>query len=85
MLVPRTNHQAERPEWDCRTCGKPWPCATAKVELAQQYRRFPHGLAVLLGSYLVEAIDDWAAETGWPPPNLYARFLGWTDDPGAPA
>ncbi|BBH65313.1 hypothetical protein ACTI_19980 [Actinoplanes sp. OR16] len=82
MLVPRTDHQAERPTWDCKTCGEPWPCATAKVELADQYHRFPHGLTIVIGSYLVEAIDDWATDTSRPPPNLYARFLGWTDDLG---
>lgn len=77
MLVPRTEHVGERPYWDCRACGEPWPCATAKAELTDQYRNFPHGLAVYLGSCLLEAIDDWAAGSGGPPPDLYERFLGW--------
>ncbi|MFG1995634.1 hypothetical protein ACGFJ7_37235 [Actinoplanes sp. NPDC048988] len=55
--------------------GEPWPCAIAKVELADQYRRFPHGLSVLLASYLIEAIDDWAAAASGPPPDLYERFI----------
>ncbi|MEV6601886.1 hypothetical protein AB0M36_34270 [Actinoplanes sp. NPDC051346] len=59
----------------------PWPCAVAKVELGEQYQDVPHGLSVLLGSYLIEAIDDWADETGGPPPDLYERFPGWTDQP----
>ncbi|BEL06392.1 hypothetical protein Q0Z83_045830 [Actinoplanes sichuanensis] len=84
MLVPRTDHQAERPLWDCTTCGEPWPCAVAKVELVEQYRDFPHGLAVLLGSFLVEAIDDWAAATSGPPADLYERFLGWSKPSSAP-
>ncbi|MBB4743786.1 hypothetical protein BJY16_007245 [Actinoplanes octamycinicus] len=57
----------------------------AKVELAEQYQRFPHGLAVLLGSYLIEAIDDWAAGSGGSPPDLYERFLGWCEEPGLAA
>jgi hypothetical protein len=84
VLVPRTEHQGNRPDWDCRVCGEPWPCAVAKVELAEQYRRFPHGLSVVVGSFLIEAIDDWAAGTGTPP-DLYERFLGWAEEPGAAA
>jgi hypothetical protein len=82
VLVPRTDHQGERPAWDCRVCGGLWPCAVAKVELAEQYRDFPHGLSVLLRSYLIEAIDDWAGRAGGPPPDLYERFLGWANASG---
>jgi hypothetical protein len=85
VLVPRTDHQGERPDWDCRVCGEPWPCAVAKVELAEQYQKFPHGLSVLLGSYLIEAIDDWAAGSSTVPAALYERFLGWADGPGVAA
>ncbi len=84
MLVARTAHQGARPAWDCEVCGEPWPCAIAKVELADQYRGFPHGLLVLLASYLIEAIDDWAAATGGPPPDLYERFINWTPSSGSP-
>ncbi|KUL39304.1 hypothetical protein ADL15_09940 [Actinoplanes awajinensis subsp. mycoplanecinus] len=85
MLVPRTDHQGERPSWDCKVCGRPWPCAVAKVELAEQYQRFPHGLVVYLSSCLIDAIDDWAAVPGGLPPDLYERFLGWSDKPGLAA
>lgn len=85
MLVPRTEHEGERPVWDCRVCGQPWPCATAKVELSEQYQSFPHGLSVYVGSCLVEAIDDFAAVTRGPVPDLYERFLGWADAPGLAA
>ncbi|GGN96240.1 hypothetical protein GCM10010112_87330 [Actinoplanes lobatus] len=84
MLVPRTDHQGERPTWNCKVCGWPWPCAVAKVELAEQYQRFPRGLVVLLGSYMIEAVDDWAAGRRTPP-DLYERFLGWIDAPGLAA
>ena len=82
MLIPRTDHLGERPAWDCKVCGRPWPCAAAKVELAEQYRRFPTGLAVYLGSCLVEAIDDCSAGSGGLPPDLYERFLGWAGEAG---
>jgi hypothetical protein len=85
MLIPRTDHQGKRPDWDCRVCGEPWPCAVAKVELAEQYRRFPHGLSIVVESFLIEAIDDWAAGSGGTPPDLYERFLGWAEEPGVAA
>jgi hypothetical protein len=85
VLVPRTEHQGSRPEWDCKVCDEPWPCAVAKVELAEQYQRFPHGLAVFLGSCMLEAIDDWATGAGGPPADLYERFLGWTNSAGMAA
>ena len=56
-----------------------------KVELGEQYRRFPHGLLIVVGSFLIEAIDDWAAGSGGAPPDLYERFLGWADAPGLAA
>lgn len=85
MLVPRTEHQGRRPDWDCLVCGRSWPCAIAKVELTEQYQKFPHGLAVYLGSCLIEAIDDWAAGSGGTPADLYERFLGWSETPGVAA
>lgn len=82
MLVPRTEHQGARPGWDCKVCGGPWPCAVAKVELAEQYRGFPRGLVQFLGSCMLEAIDDWDAGSGGPPADLHGRFLGWVDTRG---
>lgn len=83
MLVPRTEHQGERPSWDCRVCGQPWPCAVAKVELAEQYQRSPRGLGLYLGSCLIEAIDDWAAGSAGAPAHLFERFVGWSGEPGS--
>lgn len=80
MLAPRTDHQGERPAWDCRACGQEWPCTVAKVELAEQYQRSPHSLLIYLGSCLIEAIDDCMASSGGPPPELYARFISWSDE-----
>lgn len=81
MLIPRTEHQGERPDWDCRVCGEPWPCVTGRAELAEQYQDFPHGLVLYLGSCLTEAIDDWAAGSGGMSANIYQRFLGWFATP----
>jgi hypothetical protein len=61
VLIPRTEHVAARPAWDCRACGRTWPCATAKVELAEQYRGYPTALTVYLASTMVEVIEDLAA------------------------
>jgi hypothetical protein len=77
MPAPRTEHLGERPEWDCRVCGQPWPCAAAKVELGEQYQRNPAALNVFLGSCMLAAIDDCAAGQGGPPADLFERFLGW--------
>jgi hypothetical protein len=85
VLVPRTEHQGKRPDWGCRVCGEPWPCAVAKVELAEQYQKFPQGLSIFIGSCLIEAIDDWAAGAGGTASDLYERFLGWADGPGIAA
>jgi hypothetical protein len=75
--VPRTEHVGDRPNWDCRVCGGAWPCATAKVELVEEFGMPSSSLAFFLGSCLLEAIDDWAAGSGGPPVDLYERFLGW--------
>jgi hypothetical protein len=33
---------------------------------------------------MIEAIDDWAAATSGPPPDLYERFINWTPSSGSP-
>ena len=71
------SHVPLRPGFDCARCGQPWPCAPAKVELAEQY----HGNTLSLGHYLsVEMADamQHAVDPGWGRvDNLYDRFLGW--------
>ena len=77
MLLPRTEHLAARPAWDCRVCEHPWPCANAKADLAVQYARFPAGLAIYMASVMYDAVEDLTA-TGEPTPaDLYERFLAW--------
>lgn len=77
MLTPGTEHVAQRPAWDCRVCGRTWPCATAKVDLAEQYRRQPTALSVYLASAMVEMIDDLADGHAPLPGDVHERFLGW--------
>ena len=76
--VPRTEHVGRRPNWDCQACGQPWPCAVAKVELAEEYGNPSSSLAFFLGSCLLAALDDWAGGAGGPPADLYERFIGWS-------
>ena len=78
MLLPRTEHVYARPSWDCRACGEPWPCAPAKVELAEQYRNVAM-LNLYLLSALREMIDDFACGPikAHVPSGVYDRGLGW--------
>jgi len=48
MTMPRTEHLAERPSWHCRACQQPWPCTTAKVNLATEYLHQPTALKLYL-------------------------------------
>jgi len=81
MLVPRTEHTAIRPSWDCTACDQPWPCANAKVDLRFQYRNSV-GLGLYMASCMHEAIDIYAASTEPLPADLYERFLGWVSTAG---
>ncbi len=75
--MPRTEHVADRPSWDCRVCGQPWPCPVAKCQLAEQYHRFPAGLSIFMASCLHEAIEDLAGSDASVPADLFERFLTW--------
>lgn len=77
VFVPRTEHVAARPSWDCRACGQPWPCANAKIHLAEEYALFPTNLIVYLSTAFDEAGGDLADADGHFPVDLYERFLGW--------
>jgi hypothetical protein len=77
MLLPRTEHVAERPSWDCRVCGSAWPCPVAKNDLAEQFHRFPAGMSMFMASCLYEAIEDLAGSGESVPADLFERFLSW--------
>jgi hypothetical protein len=77
MLVPRTEHLAERPSWYCRVCEQPWPCAVAKVDLAEQFARRPTELTLYMSANMYEAIEDMRAASRGSPAGLSERFLHW--------
>jgi len=66
-------HTADRPSWDCRSCGKPWPCDPARERLISDLDRF--ALAIYMWSSLDEAVRDLPAG---PPAELFERFIHWT-------
>ena len=69
-------HSHDRPHWDCRVCGAPWPCASARAGLLAEYRAFPSLLRVYLSAQMYEALDDLLA-SGEVPADLHERFLSW--------
>jgi hypothetical protein len=69
-----TRHGPVLPLWVCETCDRPWPCASRRLELLDEYALSPVDLRVYLCSRLVAATQDltWA-----PADTVYRRFLGW--------
>jgi hypothetical protein len=64
---------AERPSWDCRSCGKPWPCDPARERLVAERNQVP--LAIYMWANMDEAIADLPVN---PPSELLERFLRLT-------
>ena len=75
--VQRIEHLHSRPTWDCRACGQPWPCASAKAGLAAEFVGFPSVLAVYMNAQMHDAFRDLTAHGEAAPPDLYDRFLSW--------
>ncbi len=75
--IPQTWHLPRRPSWDCVSCRQPWPCAPAKVDMAEEFADNKVSLAVYLSGQMTDAVDDYLATKQPVPPNLYDRFLGW--------
>lgn len=74
-------HIVERPDWDCRTCAQPWPCAHARDDLLAEFHEFPSVLNIYMSGQMVDAARDLAARGGGPPTDLYDRFLSWVRPP----
>jgi hypothetical protein len=71
------DHQPNRPEWDCKACGRTWPC-----EPARQYLAATTGDSVLLAMRMWSYFDGYAVDRGMAPSaNAYPRFIGWTRRP----
>jgi len=66
-------HVAERPSWDCRVCGKPWPCDAAREALILEMDRV--ALAIYMWINLEEAVLD---RPLGPASELFERFIRWT-------
>jgi hypothetical protein len=70
-------HDYERVTWDCGTCGEQWPCAPAKVELAEQHPD-PIDLEIhMLRLMKVASIELPLSACGYP--ELRDRFVTWTE------
>ncbi|GAA2703966.1 MULTISPECIES: hypothetical protein [Actinoplanes] len=72
-MTGSVEHLPARPSWDCRVCGRPWPCEPAQVVLARGHGRVD--LALVMWDYLEEAARDMPQT---PAPELFNRFLRWT-------
>jgi hypothetical protein len=72
-LIGAEEHAAERPSWQCRSCGEPWPCDPARDRLAAGMGRV--NLSVYMWSSLEEAARDMP---DGPPQELFERFIRWT-------
>ncbi|MDI6101510.1 hypothetical protein QLQ12_23100 [Actinoplanes sp. NEAU-A12] len=67
-------HVCERPSWQCRVCGRPWPCEPARASLSDGADR------VLLTIYMWGHLDRAMTELPpGPPMEMFDRFLRWTD------
>lgn len=68
-------HPPTRPSWDCATCGQPWPCPPALVELGERYATDPVALAVYMSTQLDHAVREMSTPDAR---DLYERFVAWT-------
>jgi hypothetical protein len=63
------------PAWDCRGCGKDWPCDEAREQLLIEYADRP----VRLGEHMAEQLGRAASVLFAEPIDLlFERFIGWT-------
>lgn len=66
-------HIAERPGWDCRVCGRPWPCDPAREHLAATMNSIELALYVC-----AHAVDMAGGRPEMTPAELYERLIAWT-------
>lgn len=65
-------HTAHRPSWDCRACGKPWPCPTARTEMQATMDD------VQLRMFLWTTAEEAAGHLPAMPMSEFAeRFISW--------
>ncbi|GIF04308.1 hypothetical protein Asi03nite_18460 [Actinoplanes siamensis] len=65
-------HTEARPSWDCRACGKPWPCDPAREQLATAMTMTELRTAMWI------RLEEAALELPpGPATELFERFLRW--------
>lgn len=75
-------HDYLRPSWDCGLCMREWPCAPAKVELAERYPE-----QIELDAHMTRLMLQAANELPLhrcKSPELRDRFVTWTEKRPAP-
>ena len=77
VTVGRIEHLHRRPDWGCRICGRPWPCAAARGDLLEEFRVFPSVLALYMSAQMYDAVRDLIGGDQPLPEDLYERFLSW--------
>ncbi|MGK5737670.1 hypothetical protein [Micromonospora sp. URMC 103] len=78
--APGPPHLPVRPIWLCRACGRPWPCAEARLLLRVEYDASPVDLAIYLSGLYHEASHDLFRlnpHDGPTPRDLLERFVAW--------
>lgn len=70
--MPAVEHTADRPSWDCRVCGRPWPCAPARLSLRTEMGDTE--LRVYSWTMLEDAVGELPQLAG---PELFKRFVVW--------
>ena len=72
-----TAHLNDRPSWNCRVCGRPWPCPRARADLLTEFRVFPSVLMIYLSAQMYDALSDLISQGHPAPTDLYERFVSW--------
>ncbi|MEU6205617.1 hypothetical protein ABZ814_18785 [Micromonospora musae] len=73
-------HLPLRPMWCCGACGRPWPCADARLLLKAEYAADQVALSIYLCGLLYEAAQDLYRldpDHGPSPGDLFTRFVAW--------
>jgi hypothetical protein len=69
-------HLPDRPSWNCKACGEPWPCPPAQKALSEEFAVFPTVLGLYLAGQYVDAQRDFI-ERGERSFDLYTRIVSW--------
>jgi hypothetical protein len=77
-LLPQTHHLPIRPNWACRDCERPWPCATAIGDLGAEFDGRPALLFYYMAAQMVAFVEDLSRRGEFSTPeSMYPRFVGW--------